>query len=106
MFEVEFSREAKDDLARLFDAVLDRELNSATGDLNLPGQAIAAIQTSVAFLKQSPFSCRKAGDGADPLLRELIIDFGRTGYVALFKIINHQRVVILALRHQLEDDFH
>lgn len=104
MFEVEFSDEATDDLSRLFEAILNRELNSATGDLSLPGQVISTIQSSIELLKRSPFSCRKAGD--DPLLRELIIDFGRTGYVALFKILNRQRVVVLAIRHQLEDDYH
>lgn len=106
MFEVEFSQEAKEDLSRLFDAILDRELNSETGDPSLPAQAIAAIEVSISFLKHSPFSCRKAGEGLDPLLRELIIDFGRTGYVALFKIMDRRRVLILALRHQLEDDYH
>jgi plasmid stabilization system protein ParE len=106
MFDIRFSDEARADLLRLFDALLERELGSATGDLTLPGRAIDAIEAALGLLRHSPFSCRKAGDGGDPLLRELIIDFGRTGYVALFKIQNRQCVVILAVRHQLEDDFH
>ncbi|MEY2844321.1 MAG: hypothetical protein RI920_2358 [Pseudomonadota bacterium] len=106
MFEVRFSDEAREDLARLFDALLDRELNSPTGDLSLPGRAIDAIEAALGLLRHSPFSCRKAGDGQDPLLRELLIDFGRTGYVALFKIRDAGRVMVLAVRHQLEDDFH
>ena len=32
-FQVIFSPEAEDDLQRLFDAVLERELHRATGDL-------------------------------------------------------------------------
>jgi len=39
-------------------------------------------------------------------LRELIIAFGRTGYVALFDIVDPTEVVVAAVRHQLEDDYH
>lgn len=106
MFDVEFSDEAKQDLARLFDALLERELQSDTGDLTLPSKALAAIEASIKFLSHSPFSCRKADKGQDVLLRELVIGFGRSGYVALFKIIHQQRVLVLAVRHQLEDDYH
>ncbi len=38
------------------------------------------------LLKEFPFSCRVA-DERDPLLRELVIPFGGSGFVALFKII-------------------
>ena len=54
-----------------------------------------------------PFSCRKAlgGDG-NPFMRELIIPFGSSGYVALFEIENRQTVTVLAVRHQREEDYH
>ena len=39
-------------------------------------------------------------------LRELIIPFVRSGYVALFEIVDSTLVVIAAVRHQLEDDYH
>jgi hypothetical protein len=39
-------------------------------------------------------------------LRELIIPFGRSGSVALFEIEGANDVVINAVRHQLEDDYH
>jgi len=39
-------------------------------------------------------------------LRELIIPFGRAGYVALFEIVDPTEVVVSAVRHQLEDDYH
>jgi hypothetical protein len=39
-------------------------------------------------------------------LRELIIPFGATGYVALFEISDSQTVVIAAVRHQRESDYH
>lgn len=103
-FRVRFTREAQADLERLFDFVLERELTRAGGDLSLPERALLAIRAGVATLKTSPFTCRKAGQS--PFLRELIIPFGRTGYVALFEIEGAADVVITALRHQLEDDYH
>ena len=39
-------------------------------------------------------------------VRELIIPFGNAGYVALFEIEGATTVNILAVRHQLEDDYH
>jgi plasmid stabilization system protein ParE len=39
-------------------------------------------------------------------LRELVIGFGHTGYVALFEIVNDQRIIVGAVRHQREDDYH
>ena len=49
-------------------------------------------------------SCRKAGSSS--FIRELIIPFGNTGYVALFEIVNNSTVIIGAIRHQREDDYH
>jgi hypothetical protein len=56
-------------------------------------------------LENSPFSYRKA-DVDNPFLRELVIPFGASGYVALFEIDNEHSVTILAVRHQREDDYH
>lgn len=103
-FRVRLTREAEADLERLFDFVLERELARASGDLELAEQAIVAIRAGIATLKASPFTCRKAGQS--PFLRELIIAFGRTGYVALFDIVDPTEVVVAAVRHQLEDDYH
>jgi hypothetical protein len=36
----------------------------------------------------------------------LIIPFGRSGYVALFEIVDQENIVVSAVRHQLEDDYH
>ena len=57
----------------------------------------------MALLAHSPFSCRKAG--ASPLIRELVIPFGRAGYVALFSIDDDATVTVIAMRHQREDDY-
>jgi plasmid stabilization system protein ParE len=103
-FRVRLTREAEADLERLFDFVLEREMERDGGDFELAEQALAAIRSGVATLKTSPFTCRKAG--RSPFLRELIIPFGRTGYVALFEIVGSAEVVVSAVRHQLEDDYH
>lgn len=103
-FRVRLTRDAEADLERLFDFVLERELGRAGGKLELAEQALVAIRAGMATLKTSPFTCRKAGQS--PFLRELIIPFGRSGYVALFEIVGSTDVVVSALRHQLEDDYH
>lgn len=40
------------------------------------------------------------------LQRELVIPFGRSGYVVLFDIVNQSTVLVGAVRHQREDDYH
>jgi len=101
---VRLTRDAESDLERLFDFLLERELSRDGGDLSLPAQAIATLRSGIATLKASPFTCRKAGQS--PFLRELIVPFGRSGYVALFEIEDDTNVAVLAVRHQLEDDYH
>ena len=101
-FVVRYSVTAKDDLARLYDHLLDRA--TTLEDLDLAERALADIAAAVESLRRSPFIYRKAGD--DPFLRELLIPFGHSGYVALFENENAATVTILALRHQLEDDYH
>ena len=104
-YRVKLTREAEDDLLRLYDFVIDRELELVGGgDLAIADRAIAAIQDGFATLRSSPFTCRKADQS--PFLRELVIPFGGTGYAALFEISDNNTVVIAAVRHQREDDYH
>ena len=103
-YRVTFSKAAAQDLERLFDYALQRELDSDTGDLDVPQRALQSIKDGVAFLQSSPFACRKAD--AKPFVRELVISFGSSGYVALFEIVDTNTVVIGAIRHQREDDYH
>jgi plasmid stabilization system protein ParE len=103
-FAVRLTRDAELDLDRLFDFLIERELARDGGDLGIPEQAMGALRAGIATLKSSPFTCRKAGHS--PFLRELIIPFGRTGYVALFDIENDSTVTVVAIRHQREDDYH
>ncbi len=99
-FKVRFTPEAEDDLLRLFDFLLEQ-------DFAMAEKAQAAIAKSVELLEIFPFSCRKAvGGNGSPFLRELIIPFGGSGYVALFEIENGRAVNILAVRHQREEDYH
>lgn len=88
----------------MFDFPVERELAHDGGDLYLPEQAMVALRAGIATPQSSPFTCRKAG--SSPFLRELIIPFGRSGYVALFEIENNSTVAVVAVRHQLEDDYH
>lgn len=103
-FAVRLTVEAQADLERLFDFVLARELARDDGDLELAAEALAAIQAGLKALERFPFTCRKAADS--PFLRELVIPFGNTGYVALFEIQDAATVTVAAVRHQREDDYH
>jgi plasmid stabilization system protein ParE len=104
-YEVIFSDEAEEDVLRLFDFALMRELESAAADLSIPERAIEAIRTGCNFLSHSPYSCRKALPGDNSFVRELLISFGADGYVALFEIVDAKKVIVGAVRHQREDDY-
>ena len=99
-FKVRFTPEAEADLLRLFDFLLEQDFAAAE-------KAREAIAKAIELLEVFPFSCRKAlgGDG-NPFLRELIIPFGATGFVALFEIETRELVTLLAVRPQREEDYH
>ncbi len=102
-FTVRYSAEAREDLRRLYRFQLDRGL--AYGDFDVAERAYQTIVEAVEHLARAPFIYRKA-DGGNAFLRELPIPFGSSGYVALYEIEDAATVTILALRHQLEDDYH
>lgn len=97
-YQVRYTRGAKQDLLRLYTFLAERDLPAAR-------EALAALRKGMDFLRDFPFSCRKATP-EKPLLRELLIPFGAAGYVILFEIENRHTVTILAVRHQREDDYH
>ncbi|MBT9495180.1 MAG: type II toxin-antitoxin system RelE/ParE family toxin [Paucibacter sp.] len=102
-FTVEFAPSAEADLERLFDYLLDQAETSE--QLDIAQAAIDAIRASVQHgLALTPFSFRKAAQ--NPAQRELIMPFGSTGYVALYEIVSTSKVIVLAIRHQLEEDYH
>lgn len=102
-YRVRLTREAQEDLLRLQDFLIEREL-ARGGDLSLAQRAIEPIGDGFRVLATTPYTCRKAG--RSPFLRELVISIGATGYVALFEIVDAKEVVIAAVRHQREDDYH
>jgi plasmid stabilization system protein ParE len=100
-YTARFTRAASDDLDRLYGFIVERD----DADVELASRALVAITAGIATLESSPFTCRKAHSSM-PFLRELIIPFGASGYVALFEIDDDQTVTILAVRHQRESDYH
>lgn len=102
-YAIRLTRQAAEDLERRYDFVLERELDR-NGDLALASRALEAIEHGISALAFSPFTCRKAGDS--PFIRELVIPFGASGYVALFDIEASDSIVVAAVRHQREDDYH
>ena len=97
-YQVRYTREAKEDIERLYAFLLEQDIQSAR-------RAKVSIAKALRFLKDFPFACRKSSSD-NPFLREMLIPFGSSGYVALFEIENKKTVTILAIRHQREEDYH
>jgi plasmid stabilization system protein ParE len=102
MKRLRLTQGAKDDLDRLFDFIVERELQSSTPNWDLPEQALSAIRLALDLLPVNPFAGRKV---ETPFVRELIISFGKTGYVALYEV-GIDEITVAAIRHQLESDYH
>jgi len=104
-FKVRFAPEAEQDLERLFDFLLERARSAQ--DLDAAQGLIDSLRlTLTSSLALTPYSFRKAGDGRRSTRRELIVPAGSTGYVALYEIDGLASVLVLAVRHQLESDYH
>lgn len=97
-YRVRYTKAAKADLRRLYAFLIAKDLPAAR-------RALDTITKAIEFLQDFPFTCRKA-DADTPFLRELLIPFGSSGYVALFEIEDANTVTILAVRHQREEDYH
>jgi plasmid stabilization system protein ParE len=97
-FRVRYTRQAFNDLERLYGFLLEKDRGAAE-------RALAAIRQGTDLVRAFPFSCRKA-DADNPFLRELLVPFGAAGYVMLFEIEDGQTVTILAVRHQWEEDYY
>jgi len=64
--------------------------------------AAVAIRNAAEILSDHPLIGRRV----EGEIRELIISYGKTGYIALYRYLPEQGLVrILALRHQRELDF-
>ncbi len=98
-YQLRFTPEAKADLEELHAFLVEREPRAAR-------RAIETLRRAWELLERFPFSCRRAeGSPPRPTLREMVISFGKAGYVALFTI-EEGVVTVVAVRHQREDDFH
>jgi plasmid stabilization system protein ParE len=97
-WSVEFSPQAKRDLQRLYEFLLEH-------DRDVARRALRAIANGVEMLELFPRSCRLAAGTRKRELRELVVPFGNTGYVLLFRLRPPSRVQVVGLRHQREDDF-
>ena len=74
----------------------------AEHDPDVAGDAAEALTSATAILAHHPFIGRVVTRD----LRELVSSFGRTGYVALYRVVPaHLDVRILAIRHQRELDY-
>jgi plasmid stabilization system protein ParE len=102
-FRVEFAPEALEDLDRLFDFLLDQAETAEAARRAF--EAVEAIRVAAhTHLSTTPYSYRKVS--ARPTLRELIVPFGKTGYVLRFDIRTPELVLVLGARHQREEDYH
>ncbi len=100
---VEWTTRALDDLDRLFDFIVERELAREDGDLSLAVRAIAAVREATAMLQRSPEACRKVT--ADGSVRVLVVSFGAAGYLVLFDMRCEGWGRVVAVRHQREDGY-
>jgi plasmid stabilization system protein ParE len=105
VYRVVLAEEAADDLLRIEDFTIDRDLASATPDLDVVRRLRDAVDHALRLLEFSPYSCRKAARAVNDKQRELIIPFGSAGLVAAFEV-RGEVVRIGAVRHQLEQDYH
>lgn len=97
-WRIRYTSAARGDIKRLYGFLLEHDTAAAR-------RALAAIIKGAELLRWSPYSCRKV-DPENPLLRELLVSFGDSGYVLLYEIKDDTTLTILAVRHQREDDYH
>jgi len=104
IYRVVLADEAVDDLLRIEDFIIERELASARPDLDVVRRLRDAVDHALRLLEFSPYSCRKAARAVNDKQRELIIPFGSAGLIAAFEV-RGEIVRIGAVRHQLEQDY-
>ena len=92
MATVVYSKRALDHIERAFQFLRDKNPDAAQN-------AVTAIQSAVNNLAAHPLVGRRI----EGELRELIISYGHSGYVAMYRfVIANDEVRILAIRHQRE----
>lgn len=95
MAQVIYTENALANLERAFAFLAEHDPSAAT-------DAAVAIGDAVDVLADHPLIGRRI----EGEIRELIISYGKTGYVALYRFLPEKEVIrILAIRHQRELDF-
>lgn len=92
MATVVYSARALGHIERAFESIVEENPSAALA-------AVAAVHSAAMNLAMHPLVGRRV----EGERRELIISFGQTGYVALYRfVVRLDEVRILALRHQRE----
>lgn len=95
MAQVVYSAKALENLERAFEFLVEKAPDAAV-------DAVRAIESAVSMLEHHPL----IGRVVRGQLRELVISYGQTGYVALYRFLSARREVrVLAIRHQRELDY-
>ena len=95
MAEIVYSQNALANIERAFEYLAEKDPRAALA-------AASAIREAVDVLARHPLIGRRV----ESELRELVISFGRSGYVALYRFVpSEDRVRVLAIRHQRELDY-
>jgi plasmid stabilization system protein ParE len=95
MAQVVYAARSLEHIERAFQFLRDKNPAAAL-------DAVTAIQTAVDNLAAHPLVGRRI----EGELRELVISYGQTGYIALYRFVVPQNEVrILAIRHQRELGF-
>lgn len=92
----------QEDIERLEEHIIQRELASNTPDDTCLFRFRDALERAMAILSFAPHTCRRSEEQRG--FRELIIPFGHGGCVALFAIRDFD-VILLAARDQHERDY-
>jgi plasmid stabilization system protein ParE len=93
--QVIYSDAAFADFERVVEFLLDASPSS-------PREIVASIQSAISILAHHPLIGRKR----DAFRRELVISYGRSGYIAIYRYDPAYDVVrILRIRHQREAGF-
>ena len=96
MARVDYSADARADLIRLVEFLLHAGADH-------PERMVDDVTHAIEALMRHP----KIGRPLDSGLRELVISYGATGYLALYDYSPvYDDVLILRIRHQREEDYH
>lgn len=97
MPQIRLSARAQSDLIRLHKFLREKDPGAAN-------RALLAIKAAMQPLQQSPAIGRLMEDSLS--LRELVIDYGSSGYLALYRHEPELNILtVLAIKHQKEDDY-